>query len=70
MQDMLWSQKYAFHNRRFMMDILVECINDVVHKSPEVSKLINRYAIIFHLDWICAGCYVGSCLQTFDVAMC
>ena len=44
LQDMQWSQEYAFHNRRFMMDLLLSCINDVVHKSPEMEKLINRSA--------------------------
>ena len=42
MQDMQWSQRYAHHNRRYMMELLVDCIEDVVHKTPDMDQIINR----------------------------
>jgi len=40
--DMQWNQQYAFHNRRFMMELLVGCIGEVSHRTPNMDKLINR----------------------------
>jgi len=41
--DMQWNQQYAFHNRRFMMELLVGCIGEVSHRTPNMDKLINRH---------------------------
>lgn len=43
LKDMEWNQKYAFHNRRLMMELLIDCIEEVAHKTPDMNKIINRH---------------------------
>ena len=41
-QDMEWCQQYAFHNRRFMLDLLASAVEKVTKRTPETDRIVNR----------------------------
>lgn len=52
MQDMEWCQKYAFENRAAMLRSMVECVEDITCKTPDMTKSIN----IHHNYCSCERC--------------
>lgn len=52
MQDMEWCQKYAFENRAAMLRSMVECVEDITGKTPDMTKSIN----IHHNYCSCERC--------------
>ena len=51
-QDMEWCQKYAFENRAAMLRSMVECVEEVTGKTPQMAKAIN----IHHNFCSCERC--------------
>ena len=43
MQDMEWCQQYAFHNRKYMLDLLATAVEKVTKCTPEIDRTVNRY---------------------------
>lgn len=76
MQDMEWCQRYAFENRAKMLSSMVECVEEVTGRTPDMAKAINihhnycscercRYkvgpeAARFMLPWALCGS-IGAC---------
>lgn len=36
-----WCQKYAFHNRRMMMELLAGAAEQVTKRTPDFSHVVN-----------------------------
>ena len=51
-QDMVWCQKYAFHNRRIMKQVMLEIIEQVTGRVPDMTKAIN----VHHNFCACETC--------------
>ncbi|KAK9807265.1 hypothetical protein WJX73_005302 [Symbiochloris irregularis] len=41
LQDMEWCQRYAFHNRRFMLDLVAGAVEKVTKRTPDTSRVVN-----------------------------
>ena len=41
LQDMAWCQGYAFQNRKFMLDLMVDSVNQVTKASPSLERSVN-----------------------------
>lgn len=41
LQDMAWCQGYAFQNRKFMLDLMVDSVNQVTGASPNLKDSVN-----------------------------
>jgi len=55
LKDMEWCQRYAFHNRRMMMDIMLDIIYEVTGKQADLKKSVN----IHHNYCKCEDCGGG-----------
>ena len=55
MHDMMWCQKYAFHNRRVMKEIMLEIIHSVTGKEADMKNSVN----IHHNYCTCEDCGGG-----------
>ena len=51
-QDMEWCQKYAFENRAAMLRSMVECVEEITGKTPDMTKSVN----IHHNYCSCERC--------------
>ena len=40
-QDMAWCQAYAFQNREFMLDLMVDSVNQATGASPNLESAVN-----------------------------
>ena len=40
-QDMLWCQEYAWHNRSFMRDLMIDIVEDVTKGSVSLDESVN-----------------------------
>ena len=40
-QDMQWCQEYAFQNRRHMLDLMVDVVEQVGKSSPDMEQSVN-----------------------------
>lgn len=40
-QDMLWCQEYAWHNRSFMRDLMIDIVEDVTKGSVALDESVN-----------------------------
>lgn len=38
---MEWCQRYAFHNRRFMLDLVAAAVEKVTKRTPDTSRVVN-----------------------------
>ena len=52
MHDMTWCQKYAFHNRRVMKEMMLEIIHSVTGKDADMKNSVN----IHHNYCTCEDC--------------
>mmetsp|Transcript_14518 Transcript_14518/g.22713 ORF Transcript_14518/g.22713 Transcript_14518/m.22713 type:complete len:361 (-) Transcript_14518:1497-2579(-) len=52
LQDMEWCQKYAFHNRRVMKDIMIDIVQQVTGCEADLDKSVN----IHHNYCACEKC--------------
>lgn len=43
LNDMRWCQHYAYYNRDFMLNSLIEVVSDITGKKPDESKRINAH---------------------------
>lgn len=43
LNDMLWCQHYAYHNREFMLNKLIEVMTDITGTLPDESRRINAH---------------------------
>ncbi|EIE20289.1 UPF0027-domain-containing protein [Coccomyxa subellipsoidea C-169] len=41
LQDMLWCQEYAWHNRSFMRDLMIDIVEDVTKGSVSLDESVN-----------------------------
>ncbi|KAK9903997.1 hypothetical protein WJX75_002148 [Coccomyxa subellipsoidea] len=41
LQDMLWCQEYAWHNRSFMRDLMIDIVEDVTKGSVALDESVN-----------------------------
>ncbi|CAL8470869.1 g10411 [Coccomyxa elongata] len=41
LQDMLWCQEYAWHNRSFMRDLMIDIVEDVTKASVALDESVN-----------------------------
>lgn len=55
LQDMMWCQKYAFHNRRAMKEIMLDIVGQVTGKEADMEKAVN----IHHNYCTCEDCGGG-----------
>ena len=40
-QDMSWNQKYAWHNRKAMLELFAEAVDDVTRQVPDFTSAVN-----------------------------
>lgn len=61
LQDMDWCQDYAMNNRRMMMHLLAEAVEDVTGCSPDMGASVNihhNYCQCEDCSWqVRAACY-------------
>jgi tRNA-splicing ligase RtcB len=58
LKDMAWCQKYAFHNRRTMKEIILDIVQEVTGKEADLSRSVN----IHHNYCSCEDCGGGRML--------
>ena len=51
-QNMKWCQEYAFQNRRHMLDLMVDVVEQVGKSSPDMEQSVN----IHHNFCQCESC--------------
>ena len=58
---MQWCQEYAFQNRRAMLDLMIDVVEEVGKSSPDMDQSVN----IHHNFCQCERCsYTVSCLMS------
>ena len=67
LQDMAWCQAYAFQNRKHMLDLMVDSVNEVTGALPDLKHSVN----IHHNYCQCERCEYTVCtsltsLQSVD----
>jgi len=57
LQDMAWCQAYAFQNRKHMLDLMVDSVNEVTGALPDLKRSVN----IHHNYCQCEPCQYTVC---------
>ena len=57
LQDMAWCQAYAFQNRKHMLDLMVDSVNEVTGALPDLKHSVN----IHHNYCECERCEYTVC---------
>lgn len=57
LQDMAWCQAYAFQNRKHMLDLMVDSVNEVTGALPDLKHSVN----IHHNYCQCERCEYTVC---------
>ena len=63
LQDMAWCQGYAFQNRKHMLDLMVDSVNEVTGANPNLKDSVN----IHHNYCQCERCQYTVSLAPFHI---